>query len=243
MPDLIYTNPRLAAVYDVLNPLDKDSAFYLRLAGQTPQRVLDMGCGTGHLALALAEQGHQVTGADPALGMLGVARGKAGAEQVMWVEAEAAQLDLTDRFDLIIMTGHVFQVFLTDEEIHETLVNLRKHLGKNGRLTFETRNPAFRAWEEWTRDKTIEQLAVPDIGLVTIYYDWQTAEDNLVTFGTHFRFANDEMMAVPSTLRFMNQAELAQHLRQAGFTNFEWFGYWDGTPLQADSPEIIVIAS
>jgi hypothetical protein len=51
------------------------------------------------------------------------------------------------------------------------------------------------------------------------------------------------MVAVPSTLRFMNQAELAQHLRQAGFTNFEWFGYWDGAPLQADSPEIIVIAS
>ena len=243
MPDLTYTDPRLATIYNVLNPADKDTAFYCRLAGDSPQCVLDMGCGTGSLALALAAQGHHVMGADPAKAMLDVARRQPGAERITWVEATAAELDLDVRFDLTIMTGHVFQVFLTDEAIHEALRNLRGHLGANGRLAFETRNPAIRAWEEWTQSEDFEQITIPGIGVVTVYYQVQTVNDALVTFGTHFHFADGETLVVPTTLRFMNQIELAAHLRQAGFTTLEWFGDWDGSMLQSDSPEIIVIAS
>ena len=84
---------------------------------------------------------------------------------------------------------------------------------------------------------------MPDISLVTVYYDVKTVSDNLVTFEANFRFANDEAVVAPSTLRFMNQDELAKHLQQAGFTQMQWFGSWDGSPFQPDSPEIIVIAS
>jgi ubiquinone/menaquinone biosynthesis C-methylase UbiE len=243
MPDLTYTDPRIAAIYDILNPPDKDTAFYLRLAGQTPQRVLDMGCGTGHLAEAFAGQGHSVVGSDPAKAMLAVAHRKPNAEQVTWVEADAAGLDLDTRFDLITMTGHVFQIFLTDEAVHEALLNLKRHLAENGRLAFETRNPAYRAWEKWTPDQTTEQAIIPEIGPITIYYDVQTVTGKLVTFNTNIHFANEEVVVVPSTLRFMDQAELVKHLQQAGFTQMQWFGNWDGSPLQSDSPEIIVIAS
>jgi ubiquinone/menaquinone biosynthesis C-methylase UbiE len=243
MPDSAYTDPRIAAIYDILNPAAEDTAFYLRLAGQTPQRVLDMGCGTGHLAEALARQGHRVVGADPAKAMLDVARRKPNAEQVTWVESDTAGLNLDTRFDLITMTGHVFQVFLSDEAVHEALLNLKRHLAENGRLTFETRNPAYRAWEKWTPDQTTEQALIPEIGPITIYYDVQTVTDKLVTFNTHIHFANEEVVIVPSTLRFMNQAELVKHLQQAGFTQMQWFGNWDSSPLQSDSPEIIVVAN
>jgi ubiquinone/menaquinone biosynthesis C-methylase UbiE len=243
MPDSAYTDPRIAAIYDILNPAAEDTAFYLRLAGQTPQRVLDMGCGTGHLAVALAGQSHRVVGADPAKAMLDVARRKPNAEQVTWVEADAAGLNLDTRFDLITMTGHVFQIFLSDEAVHEALLNLKRHLAENGRLAFETRNPAYRAWEKWTPDQTTEQALIPEIGPITIYYDVQTVTGKLVTFNTHIHFANEEVVIVPSTLRFMDQAELVKHLQQAGFTQMKWFGNWDSSPLQSDSPEIIVIAS
>jgi len=243
MPDSAYTDPRIAAIYDILNPAAEDTAFYLRLAGPAPQRVLDMGCGTGHLAVALAGQSHRVVGADPAKAMLDVARRKPNAEQVTWVEADAAGLNLDTRFDLITMTGHVFQIFLSDEAVHEALLNLKRHLAENGRLAFETRNPAYRAWEKWTPDQTTEQALIPEIGPITIYYDVQTVTGKLVTFNTHIHFANEEVVIVPSTLRFMDQTELVKHLQQAGFTQMQWFGNWDSSPLQSDSPEIIVVAS
>lgn len=110
MPCPAYTDPRLAACYDAANPPEAHYPYYLALAGDEPKAILDMGCGTGRLAVALAEKGHRVTGADPSGGMMKVARGRPGAERVRWIDSDAASLALETRFDLIIMTGHVFQV-------------------------------------------------------------------------------------------------------------------------------------
>src|SRR5262245_61919406 len=105
MPCTAYTDPRLASCYDALNPPEAHYPFYLALAGTEPKTVLDIGCGTGRLAVALADAGHYVTGADPSPGMMRVARARAGAERVRWVDSDAASLGLETRFDLIIMTG------------------------------------------------------------------------------------------------------------------------------------------
>jgi len=50
MPDAIYGEPRLAALYDALNPPGEDKAFQAGLAGTEPKRIWDVGCGTGLLA-------------------------------------------------------------------------------------------------------------------------------------------------------------------------------------------------
>lgn len=49
-------------------------------------------------------------------------------------------------FDAAVMTGHAFQCLLTDDEILETLVEVRRRLAPTGRFLFETRNPARKAW-------------------------------------------------------------------------------------------------
>jgi ubiquinone/menaquinone biosynthesis C-methylase UbiE len=243
MPCTAYTDPRLAACYDALNPPDAGDAYYRALAGSEPKTVLDMGCGTGRLAVALAERGHRVTGADPSAGMMKVARSRSGTERVRWVDSDAARLALKTRFDLIIMTGHVFQVFLEDEEVRATLRNLRRHLAPGGRLAFETRNPLVEEWREWVPALTRETVQVPGIGTVEIHYDITKAEGAFVTFETHFRFAADDIVIAPTTLRFMSRDELAAFLEEAGFTDVAWFGNWDRSPVSAASPEIIVIAA
>jgi ubiquinone/menaquinone biosynthesis C-methylase UbiE len=83
-----------------------------RLAGPTPLSVLDVGCGTGFLALLFAELGHSVTGIDLAPGMLNVARQK--AEQLhlnvrLRVENAAALQDPDATYDLVI-ARHVIWV-------------------------------------------------------------------------------------------------------------------------------------
>ena len=243
MPCTAYTDPRLAACYDALNPPEAHYPFYLARAGDEPRTILDMGCGTGRLALALAERGHRVTGADPSAGMMRVARGRAGAERVRWIDSDAADLTLETRFDLIIMTGHVFQVFLEDDEVSAALRNLRRHLAPGGTLAFETRNPLIEEWRDWIPALTRERIDVPGIGPVEIHYDIAKADGAFVTFETHFRFAPDDIVVAPTTLRFMSQAELAAFLANAGFTALTWFGTWDRAPVTATSPELIVLAS
>lgn len=241
MPCPAYTDPRLAAVYDTLNPPGDDYAFYLGLAGDTPLAVLDMGCGTGRLSVAMAARGHGTTGADPAAGMLGIARAREGAAAVTWVEATAGTLDLAARFDLIVMTGHVFQVFLDDGAALAALANLRRHLAPGGRIAFETRNPAARDWETWTPEETRETLDVPGIGAVEVHYDIAAVDGEHVTYETHFRFAGGHEVAT-STLRFMGRRKLEELLTAAGLEPEAWHGDWDGSPPRDDSPEIVVIA-
>jgi SAM-dependent methyltransferase len=247
MPCTAYTDPRLAACYDALNPPEAHYPFYLALAGTEPKAILDMGCGTGRLAVALAERGHRVIGADPSTGMMQVARGRTGAKRVHWVDSDAASLALEARFDLIIMTGHVFQVFLADDDVRACLGNLRRHLAPGGTLAFETRNPQVEEWREWIPALTREVLDVPEVGRVEIHYDIAKADSAFVTFETHFRFAPDSIVAdvavAATTLRYMSQAELTAFLANAGFTTLAWFGDWDRAPVTASSPEIIVLAS
>lgn len=237
-----YSDPRLAAVYDTLNPWGDDCSFHLDLAGGEPKTVLDMGCGTGRLACALAARGHRVTGADPSAGMLGIARKRPDGEGVRWIATDAADLSVNTRFDQAIMTGHVFQVFLEDEEVRAALDNLRRHLAPGGRLAFETRNPAVRDWETWMPGKTGQTLQVPGLGTVEVYYDIAAADGELVTFETHFHFAEDDVVVAPTTLRFMDQDTLAGFLDMAGFVGVTWYGDWDRSPPGPTSPEIIAIA-
>jgi len=250
MPCASYTDPRLAAVYDTLNPPAVDTAFYLALAGTAPpvprKTVLDMGCGTGRLARDLAARGHRVTGADPAAAMLAIARGRPGGEDVTWIETDAAGLALDTRFDLAIMTGHVFQVLLADGAVRAALAALRRHLAPGGRLAFETRNPAARDWESWRPAETRVALRVPGLGPVEVHYDIRAVAGELVTFETHFRFGPDDppddVVVAPHTLRFMGRDALAAFLAEAGFAEVAWYGDWDRSPVTPASPEIIVIA-
>lgn len=243
MPDAIFSDPRLVAVYDAFNPWSADTAFYLALAGAEPRRILDMGCGTGRLAIALAERGHAVTAVDPAGAMLAAARSKPGGGLVTWVEADARALELGEHFDLAIMTGHVFQVFTDDADVDAVLAGLRRHLASGGRLAFESRNPLARAWEEWMPDVSRTPAHVDGVGDVEAEWEVLAVGDGLVTFETRYRLlATGETLAGSSTLRFASQAAIADELARAGFAPVEWLGDWDGAPWTTASPEIIALA-
>ena len=93
VPDAHFEHPRLVAIYDVMHPDRRDLDLYIAMAEElSARRVLDLGCGTGTLALRLAERGVEVVGVDPAAGSLRVAQSKAGADRVRWIQGDATAL-------------------------------------------------------------------------------------------------------------------------------------------------------
>ena len=83
--DPVFARPELAGLYDLFNPWMVCDDFYKARAVASGGPVLDLGCGTGMLACAIAAEEVDVVGADPADGMLRVARSRPGAERVTWV--------------------------------------------------------------------------------------------------------------------------------------------------------------
>jgi SAM-dependent methyltransferase len=103
----------------------------LRESGGT--RVLDAGCGTGRVAIELAQRGFSVTGADADADMLAAAKAKAPA--LTWLEADLA--DLPDRldaeFDLVVLAGNVM-IFLAPDTEQRVLSQLVARLVTGGLL-------------------------------------------------------------------------------------------------------------
>jgi 2-polyprenyl-3-methyl-5-hydroxy-6-metoxy-1,4-benzoquinol methylase len=90
--DEVFEDRFFASLYDHFNTWDVCDDFYLKLALEIGGSVLDLGGGTGLLACRMAQKGLNVTGADPAEGMVQVARARAGAEWVSWIKAEGQTL-------------------------------------------------------------------------------------------------------------------------------------------------------
>ncbi|MDH4440350.1 MAG: class I SAM-dependent methyltransferase [Rhizobium sp.] len=234
----------MAVLYDAFNSHGLDKDFYLSLP-TAPCRVLDIGCGTGSIGLALADLGHKVTGIDPASGMLAVARTKDTANRVRWVQGNALDptLSLGEEFDLVILTGHVFQVFLDDTETLAMLDFARRHLAPEGRLVFESRNPLMRAFEHWTAGETREVREVAGIGPVEVFYQVKAVEAEHVTFDAVFTLLEtSEQRVSQSRLRFADRETIARLLAETGFETVVWLGDFDGSPYSETSPEIIPIA-
>lgn len=222
MPDAIFNDPRLAAVYDPLDPDRSDLDVYVALTQELgASSVLDVGCGTGTFACMLAERGIQVTAVDPALASLDVARGKPRADAVTWLPGDATTLPSL-QVDAAFMTGNVAQVFLTDEEWSATLLGIRRALRPHGHLVFETRDPARRAWERWTPQLTRKVVDVPDIGPVESWTEVTAVEGPLVTFRSRTVFQRQDLeIESTSTLRFRSRSEVEQSLASAGYELIE----------------------
>jgi hypothetical protein len=161
---------------------------------------------------------------------------------VRWIEGYASVLPNAEQFDLVVMTGHVFQVFLSDAEIAEALHAVTRLLATHGRFAFETRNPLVREWESWTPAETAEALDVAGMGAVAVHYDVSGVGDSIVSYETHFRFADDEVAIAPSQLRFCGHREVLAFMEEAGLAAHTVYGDWDRSVYSDASPEIIVIA-
>jgi len=232
-----YQHAEIAEIYDLANPRAQDTDFYLSLAGPRPCSVLDLGCGTGLLCCALAERGHRVTGVDPAAAMLAVARSKHHAEQVEWVESSAQSYKAQRRFDLIVMTGHAFQILLTDADALAVFGTMRGHLKERGRVAFETRNPRV----DWAGEWAARVRMLPG-GQLLETLEITGADGEFISFQTSYR-SPQVTLNTSSTLRFPSREHVEALIASSGLVVREVFGDGDAGPFEAErSREMIFIA-
>ena len=241
MVDRQFSEPHLAALYDAQfgRETRDDFRFYLPLI-MAAGAVLDVGCGTGALLHWARESGHtgRLTGLDPADGMLEVARTRTDIE---WVHGDLGSVAWDREFDLVVMTGHAFQVLVEDEEIRTSFASIHSALAPGGMFAFETRNPGARAWERWTPEHGVD-FVDGNGNRVRREVQVELVESDVVRFTATYTSAGwTQPETSHSTLRFLGVGRLVEFLGDC-FVVEEQFGDWDRSPLMDESPEIITIA-
>jgi SAM-dependent methyltransferase len=255
-----FNDRRLVEVYDAECVWGPDDDFFRSVVAETPRaRVLDLGCGTGRLTIALAQAGHRVTGVDPAQASLDAAAAKAaraglGSDHITLIRGTAAALPTlvpAGAFDVAVLTSHVAQFLIADDEWADTLAALARALGAGGVLTFDSRDPVARGWEAWNPVTSRRAVTLPDGETVTIHTEVtdveEVGEGVAVSFTRHYAFGGEvrarEAATSTATLRFRSEHELRQSLADAGFAVTLIFGGWHREPVGAGDGELLVVAS
>lgn len=236
-----FNDPRLVAVYDAAFGWARDDEYFLAVASESGlARVLDLGCGTGRLTLAMAAAGHSVTGVDPATASIEAARRKPGAERVTWIVGTSAELE--GSFDVAVLTSHVAQFLVTDEEWDRTFADVQRALAPAGRLAFDTRDPLDRTWEQWNPVDSRRAVEMPDGSVVEMWTEVTAVRDGLVDFTIHYQFPDADELVSTATLRFRSEAEIRGSLQALGFTVETVYGGWGREPVGQGDGELLVIA-
>ena len=124
-----------------------DVAFYESLAREAGGPVLEIACGTGRIALTLAEHGLDITGVDASGGMLAIAQRKVATlpdvvqRRISLVAQDMCELNLQRTFGCIFVAFRSFQHLLTIELQRKALAAMRHHLAPGGRLALHLFDP------------------------------------------------------------------------------------------------------
>ena len=226
----------------------QDLPFWQRLAATHGGPILELACGTGRVAIPLAQDGHQVTGLDAAETMLREARRKSSAlgVRVEWIHGDMRAFDLDGRcFQLITIPFNALCHLYEPEEMEAFLGCVRRHLGPEGRFVIDVFNPKLQYLVR-DPDEPFGHAEFEDPegrGRVTVTercsYDRAT-QINHITVTYHHGWSGEEISDL-LRMRIYYPRELDLWLRQSGLCILEKLGDNDQSPFTTESPKQLVI--
>jgi SAM-dependent methyltransferase len=230
-----------------------DLFMYQQFAARCGAPVLELGCGTGRLLVALAGDGYEVTGVDVSAPMLELARRKVIAQElearVDLLQRDMRELELAGRFNLAFAAINSFMHMETADDQLATLNRIREHLNPGGLLVLDLFNPdpgrLLDAQGQVVLDKV---LTDPETGQQVIKFRSQTAD--LGQQMLHMTLIVDAVDAegnvrrhvYPFSLRYLFRGELELLLRHAGFEVEALYGSYDLDEFSGDSDKMIAVA-
>ncbi len=244
----------LAHYYDLENAgFTEDLDFWLELAEEHGDPILELGCGTGRVLLHLARRGHAVTGLDNSPEMLARLEAKLRAVSAQHiaaaptlVHADMKYFSVSGSFKLALMPFNTFMHLLTPEVQAAALTCIRRHLKPGAAFALDMPNPgeAYATQEQGLTlertfkdgENTVQQFSsvavdrAAQLARITWLYD-SIAPDGIVRRTT-----------VPLTLRYTFPGEMRLLLEKCGLALAHLYGDYDRSPCVDGSPRMIVVA-
>ena len=237
----------IAHLYDSEFSSQEDVYFYLNYLPPPPCYLLEIGCGTGRVALPLAQKGYKVVGIDISLPMLKQAKKKRKSFSFYLVCMDMRRLGLKQKFASILMPFGVLHFLISAEERILFFQQLHSLIEPMGKILIDLFNPyrlipnekSFQKEFVYTRAGTLvtkqskETYTNNKIIVEQIYQEYEYgASIPLHTYHNQL------------TLAIIKPQTLEKELLQAGFWIEEMFGDYAQNPFSLyTSPRLLVVAS
>jgi SAM-dependent methyltransferase len=229
---------RMAEVYDewfaVPSDMDDAVAFLSDLGGSGP--VLELGIGTGRIALPLARTGHRVHGVDASEAMVQKLRGKAGGTDIPVTIGDFAELDVEGDFSLVYVVFNTFFALLSQEDQIRCFSNVARRLREGGVFVIEAFVPDMTRRD---RDQRMEAHHVESDSVVLGAARHDPVEQRVVS--NHLLVSEGGVKLYPVRLRYAWPSELDLMARLAGLRLRERWGGWRREPFIGSSVEHVSV--
>lgn len=256
----------IADYYDespIVRGRTRDVAFYRDAVREFGDPVLELGCGTGRIALALAEAGHRVTGLDISERMLARCSHKHAQlpketrERLHLLQGDMTRFDLGEKYRVVIIPFRPFQHLLETEQQISCLESVRRHLHagrrfgeRRGKLILDVfQTDAERMHDpEHQKEATVTEYTAPDGRRVRItervkaFHRAEQRNDVEMIFYVADAQGNEQRLVFAWTLRYFFRYEIEHLLARCGFQVTAVYGDFDRSPLLDTSPEMIFVA-
>jgi SAM-dependent methyltransferase len=225
---------RLGPAYDAwCRSVLEDIPFYVDLAVQSDGPVLELGVGSGRVAVPTALAGIPVVGGDTSPAMLELARRRAEphAVNLRLIEADMRSLPELGRFGLVTIPFRALHHLSSDAERRAVLSAARERLRPEGLLAFDVFHPDAEDIAE-THGRWLERE--PGI--------WERATWDAATRRLELAVRTDDSEA-SMDLWWLDPADWHRLLREAGFEEIHAYGWFDRSPLGPGASDSVWVAA
>jgi SAM-dependent methyltransferase len=227
-------------------------AFYRSLLNDRIGSVLELGCGTGIIALAMLQDLRRLrpdtdirfVGVDGSAGMLKVARTR--ADSVQWLFGDIRCPPVQGRFDLVFCCFNTLQLLLRDEDAAQALAAAHELLEPNGIFAFDIFQPN-PAYLNAAHDNRLVRTIHGDDGRTLELREDTRYDSRTHVLNLEWRLVDrDDAEQPPLARTNYNLRQYFRHdvdrlLAQAGFVVHERFGDFDRSPFDGRSKKQILV--
>lgn len=251
-PDRSWTGG-FAAFYEALTgDFRGDVPMYLEMAKRHEGPILELACGTGRVAIPLAEAGSTIVGLDSDPEMLALAKSKSRMldlrRRISFVEAKMESFELDRKFPVIIAGANSLIHLLSSSKLSECLVRCREQLQDKGTLyiAFEPSPYIAAAGKYRVERERPRQVFNRETGETLLYRGTTTVDPNFQLIVRHHEYANPRAPHDATKTATFNYStrpiypgELEVLLESVGLKVMETYGDYDLCPLTRQSEKII----
>lgn len=220
---------RIADIYDERERVPTDevaaASFLKEVAGGGP--ALELGIGTGRVALPLMEAGVEVHGIDTSEEMVERLRAKPGGDAVKMTMGSFADFSIDARFPLIYVVFNTFFGLLTQEEQVSCFAAIARHLTSDGVFVMQAFVPDVRRFDADNQRVSANWVGVDEIDLETSTHDPVAQR----TDSQHVVVRDGSVRIYPVRIRYAYVSELDLMARLAGLRLRERWSAWDRSPF------------